>query len=93
MASAVESCRHESESELDVGVVVWSSYDAEVKLLVLLVFVGVVEVVEELVEPRLLLHHRVGGDAVRLCHGHHGAHQKDDDIYYFLFNLHCDIFY
>ena len=50
---AVESCGYKAESKLGICAVVRTTDDAEVELLVILVFVGIVEVVQKTLYPRL----------------------------------------
>ena len=51
---AVKSCCHHSQTKLGIGCIVRTAYHAEVKALMLLVLVGIIEVVKESRHPRFL---------------------------------------
>lgn len=57
----VESCRHQSDSKFGVTGIMRSAYNAEIKFLVFLFFVGIVEVIQNFSEKTAFLGKRVYG--------------------------------
>ena len=64
---AVKTCSHQSDAQFGVCAIMWTSNDAEIEFLVLLVLVGIVEIIEKFGDEGLFLDH-ILGDGVTSIH-------------------------